>query len=329
MFKVETDNFGVITNILVDDERLRSDDGELWFLPKRLIGDASVAELPDAATFEICRDIENDIIMVDSIPMKLSKIGNDRVRLQFDESGSRKYWDGNVGFRTYMEAKKSVVEDRSAEIKDVSLEEYDDDGAWIQLHYSAEISAEKLQTAVELAEQIAAEIDGAAEMRLGADLWAPLESENEKDFTLRTVLPILRKLRFDNVRYSHGKREFGKDILFARVTEFQEIEHWGAQVKFGDIGGGATSEVDTLIGQIDDAFKMPFYDLYTKQKQRISKLAVIISGKFTDNAIEKICEKIESHAIRNNLVFVDSERLQTLTERFAGAGSTRMNQPKS
>ena len=61
---------------------------------------------------------------------------------------------------------------------------------------------------------------------------------------------------------------------------------------------------------------MPFYDLYTKQKQRISKLAIIISGKFTENAIEKICEKIESHVVRNNLTFIDGEKIQTLAEQF-------------
>ena len=83
----------------------------------------------------------------------------------------------------------------------------------------------------------------------------------------------LRKLGFLNVRYHHGKREFGRDVLFARFTEFQELEHWGAQIKFGDVSGGAQSEVDGMLGQIDDAFKMPFHDLYTRQQQRISKLA--------------------------------------------------------
>ena len=70
--------------------------------------------------------------------------------------------------------------------------------------------------------------------------------------------------------------------------------------------------------QLDDAFKMPFYDLYTKQQQRISKLAIIISGKFTENAIEKICEKIESHALRHNVVFIDGEKISTLAEKFRG-----------
>jgi hypothetical protein len=135
-------------------------------------------------------------------------------------------------------------------------------------------------------------------------------------------LPILRKLGFQNVRYNHGKREFGRDVLFARVTEFQGLEFWGAQVKFGDVAGGADAEIDELLGQIEDAFMMPFYDLYTKQKQRISRLAIIISGKFTDNAIEKICEKIESHAVRNNVVFVDREKLQTLAQQFGGGDIT-------
>src|SRR5206468_12376011 len=90
----------------------------------------------------------------------------------------------------------------------------------------------------------------------------------------------------------------------------------------GDVAGGANAEIDELLGQIQDAFTMPFYDLYTKQKQRISRLAIIVSGKFTDNAIEKICEKIESHAVRNNVVFIDGDKLKTLAERFGGGGIT-------
>ncbi len=320
MIEVDRNEFGEITAIRVEGEPLHSDDGETWFLPKALMGDNSVADVPNDVSFEVCKEVEGDTIMLDMIPIRLRKLAADRVALNFEDAGTRKYWDGKIGFKTYMEAKKAVVEDRSAEIKDLKLDSYDDDGAWIHLWYSAEITAEKLKTAVELAEQIVAEIDGATEMRLGSELWAPTEAENEKEFTLRTVLPILRKLRLQNVRYSHGKREFGKDILFARITEFQEIEHWGAQVKFGDIAGGADAEIDTLLGQIDDAFKMPFYDLYTKQKQRISKLAIIASGKFTENAIEKICEKIESHAVRNNVVFIDGEKLKTLAEQFSGAG---------
>lgn len=315
MIEIDREDDGIHA-IRIDGETLDSDDGETWFLPKGLIRDLAVNDLPEDSTFQICNRIENSTVILDTTPIYLQKIGSDRIRLHFEDSGTRKYWDGAVGFKLYMEAKKAIVEERASEVGDVSLDSYDDDGAWIHLAYSAEIGADKVITAVELAEQTIAEIEGAAEMRLGTSLWTPRESTDEREFTPRTVLPILRKLDFKNVRYSHGKREFGRDVLFARITEFQDLEFWGAQVKFGDVKGGANAEIDELLGQIDDAFRMPFYDLYTKRKQHISKLAIIISGRFTDNAIEKICEKIESHAVRNSVLFVDGDKLRTLAEQF-------------
>jgi hypothetical protein len=305
-----------ILSIRINGESLHSDDGETWYLPKGLIVDSPVNQLPETAVFEICDRVEDSIIMMDTIPIRVQRVGSNRVRLEFDDSGTRKYWDGTIGFKTYMETKKGILEERATQVGDIALTGYEDDGAWIHLAYSAKVEVEKVSTAVELAEQIVAEIEGATEMRLGAELWAPKEADSEKEFTLRTVLPILRKLGFQNVKYNHGKREFGRDVTFARITEFQDVEFWAAQVKFGDVAGAANAEIDSLLAQIDDAFKMPYYDLYTKQRQRIAKLAIVISGKFTENAIEKICEKIESNALRNNIVFVDGEKLATIAEQF-------------
>jgi len=305
-----------IISIRINRESLHSDDGETWHLPKGLIGDSLVNQLPETAVFEICDRVEDSIIIMDTIPIRVQKVGSNRVRLDFEDSGNRKYWDGTIGFKTYMETKKGIVEERATQVGDITLIGYEDDGAWIHLAYSAGVEVEKVSTAVELAEQIIAEIEGATEMRLGTELWAPKEADSEKEFTLRTVLPILRKLGFQNVKYNHGKREFGRDVTFARITEFQDLEFWAAQVKFGDVAGAANAEIDSLLAQIDDAFKMPYYDLYTKQRQRIAKLVIVISGKFTENAIEKICEKIESNALRNNIVFIDGEKLATLAEQF-------------
>jgi hypothetical protein len=192
-----------IFSISINDEKLQSDDGEIWHLPKGLVGDTSVEEMPVNVVFEVCSRIENSMIFIDSVPFSIRKKNNTTVQVKFNDSGTRKYWDGTIGFKPYMEAKKAIVEERAKEVG-----------------------------------------------------------------------------------------------------------------KFGNIPGAADGEIDQIIGQVDDAFKMPFYDLYTKQKQRISKLAIIISGKFTENAIEKICEKIESHGVRNNLTFIDGDKIQTLAEQF-------------
>ena len=140
-----------VVAIRIGGEALRSDDGETWFLPKALISaDMLVNELPEHATFEICERIEGDVIMMGNIPIRITRIGPDRLRLDFEDAGSPKYWDGAVGFKPYMEAKKAVVEERAAQIGDLTLDQYEDDGAWIHLGYSAETDAERLQSAVQM-----------------------------------------------------------------------------------------------------------------------------------------------------------------------------------
>lgn len=317
MINVEHDD-DEVTAITINGERLDSDDGELWSLPKGLAAGLKISELPDTVSFEPCRGREDSTIILDSIPMRFRRIGPNKVHIDFEDGGTRKYWDGEIGFKTWMEAKRDTVLERQKEVGDIKYESYDDDGAYIWLNYSAEIETESVESLFQLAEQIVNEVDGAAELRLGGRLIKASDPTNEAEFTVRVILPILRKLGFANIKYNHGKREYGKDIVFARMTEFQELEHWAAQVKYGDINGGAGSEVDKLIDQADDAFKMPFYDIYTRQQQRISKLVIIASGKFTENAIEKICSKIESHALRNNIVFIDGDKIETLAERFRG-----------
>ena len=82
-------------------------------LPKGFIApDMLVNELPEHATFELCERIENDTIMMDSIPIRLTRIGADRLHLAFEDSGTRKYWDGEISFKIYMEAKRAAVEER-------------------------------------------------------------------------------------------------------------------------------------------------------------------------------------------------------------------------
>jgi len=318
MIEIEDDH-GEITAITVAGERLDSDDGEVWFLPKGLVPGLKVAELPDTVAFEPCKFCEDSMVFLDSIPMRLKRIAPDRVHVEFEDGGTRKYWDGAHGFKPWMEAMHSTVKERQSEVGDVHFDSYDDDGAYIWLRYSADLQADSVEAVIQLAEQIVNEIDGAADLRLGGRLIKASDPTNEAEFTVRVILPILRKLGFKNIKYNHGQREYGKDIVFARLTELQGLEHWAAQVKYGDIGGGADSEIDKIISQADDAFKMPFYDIYTRQQQRISKLLVIASGKFTENAIEKICGKIESHALQNNLVFLDGDKIETLAERFRGS----------
>jgi len=56
--------------------------------------------------------------------------------------------------------------------------------------------------------------------------------------------------------------------------------------------------------------------IYSQAKLKWKSNKIAISGKFTENAVEKICEKIESYPLKNNIVFVDGEKIKTLAEKF-------------
>ncbi|MBG6233819.1 hypothetical protein IWX76_000374 [Pedobacter sp. CAN_A7] len=121
--------------------------------------------------------------------------------------------------------------------------------------------------------------------------WKTDYQNSEILYSKEVIMPLLLKMGFLNISYSHGNREFGKDFVFSATDKFGNFIHYGMQVKAGDINGKVNGQIDQLIGQIDDAFKIPFR-LKTEQLQCISYLYIVISGNFTENAIEKILYKI-------------------------------------
>lgn len=141
--------------------------------------------------------------------------------------------------------------------------------------------------------------------------------ENEKQFTIRVVKPLLNNLGFKHVQYVHGPQEFGKDLVFSRVTEFGDIEWWAAQVKFGDISADSRKEdIDTMLRQIETAFGMPFHNLSSKKQEHISKVVVIISGAFTANATRQLIERLHNPAHRTNVIFIDGNRISELQKQI-------------
>lgn len=116
---------------------------------------------------------------------------------------------------------------------------------------------------------------------------------NEKDFTISKVIPALKNKECFDVRYNHGCDEYGKDITYKYKDNFETIRCGAAQVKFGDISGGAQGDIDIILGQIDDAFNMPFMDIKENKELNVSQLLIVCSGKYTKNAIEKIKNKVK------------------------------------
>ena len=118
-------------------------------------------------------------------------------------------------------------------------------------------------------------------------------SNSEKEFTISKVIPALKNKDCFDVRYNHGYDEYGKDITYKYKDNFETVKCGAAQVKFGDISGGAQGDIDIILAQIDDAFNMPFMDIKENKELYIRQLLIVCSGKYTKNAIEKIKNKMK------------------------------------
>lgn len=119
----------------------------------------------------------------------------------------------------------------------------------------------------------------------------------ERDFVLKRLVPLLRKLGFHNVHHTHGTDEYGRDLILYDYDRFGIERPYGAQAKFGDISGAAGTQIDKITAQIDDAFVMPYSDIRTGEEKYIVGLYIIISGKFKRNAREKIRRKCQSKPV--------------------------------
>jgi len=311
------DNF--LCSLNIDGEIFESEDSQSVTVPIPVLLKQQINDLPEGILIELCDLIAEDVVMCHNLPMTISLTSCNKVKVSFDERELLKYWDAPLELKLWMETKRDVIVERNKNLNDVVLEGYNDGGADISLTYSCEIEANTFDDLIQAIDQITAEIDGATDIALGSPFEKIENCKKESDFTVKILLPLFRNLGFSNVKYNHGNKEYGKDITFARRSEFDEYEYYGVQVKYGDISGGANGEINGLINQTIDAFKMPFYDVYSRRKVRISKMVIAISGKFTQNAIEKVVDGITEFPLKNNIIFIDGEKIRTLLDRYRRA----------
>ena len=225
----------------------------------------------------------------------------------------RKYWDHKFGALQYVNAMKKAIEIRKKSEKDVEFTEIDDDGAHIFFRFDIFLREDMpIDKALRRFKQIVEEIEGHTERILEGEEISSEILNDEKKFAIELLLPLFRNMGFVDVKYNHGKREFGKDVTFSEIDKFGVRRNYGVQVKAGDLSGEAGAEIDKIIAQIEDAFKMPYVNTTSREKRYISDLIVAISGRFTDNAKDKIIEKVN----RRNLYFLDIDKIQELLTQY-------------
>jgi hypothetical protein len=154
-----------------------------------------------------------------------------------------------------------------------------------------------------------------AQITLGNVRWKRQYEKNEKLFCSEILTPLFRKIGFQHVVFNHGRKEFGKDFTFSELDKFGQMRHYGVQVKSGNISGKVNSKIDEVIGQIKDAFEMPYYDVNSKSPRYINTILVITSGGYTENAKEKILQKLNK-GLYGSVYFLGKQEILELIEKY-------------
>lgn len=315
-FRVERED-GDVIECYLDDEPLASEEENTFFVESHKLKDFRLSEIPNDVLLVPIKGIESDLIYID-LPAQISRYEDGRAAVRMDFTARRKYWDEEVGLGKYVAALRKALDMRAASIRDIEAITLDDDGDYIFLYWDLILTEDlEAQDALSRIGEAYDEVTGHTEQILYGFRPSPKDVKDEATYTKRVIIPLLISMGFQDVHYSHGQTEFGKDVTFSRLDEFSILRHYGAQIKFGNISGKANSHIDELIGQIEDAFAMPYVSLYGKDKRYISVLYIIASGKFTSNAQDKIINKVSQPAVRSNVFFLDGEKVMELVERFA------------
>jgi hypothetical protein len=224
-----------------------------------------------------------------------------------------KYWEGRWGLATFLNAVRNHI----PFFPHVSIGEVELDDDWKRLTLRIPLDPGSATEATSCGASILKKIIREAEIARGIH-WKPEYETDEKAFCEEVLAPLLRRMKFLSVRYAHGVREYGKDFTFSELTPFGVMRHYGLQAKAGNVSGGVNSAIDELIGQADDAFRMPFYEIASTEPRYISTFIVAISGRFTSNAKEKIVQKAPP-SVRGSLLFLDRELILELIQRYWAA----------
>jgi len=236
----------------------------------------------------------------------------DGVNLQFICHTPNKYWEGRWGLATFLDAIRKQAE--YAYDIDIGYIELESDWKKLELSFSYGAALELTECVHASADRIKGLIKE-AEISLSGMSWKKEYEINEPLFCTEVLAPLLKRMRFVSVRYRHGTKEYGKDFTFSELTPFGLMRHYGLQAKSGHVSGEASSEIDELLGQLKDAFSMPYYEVGSKDPRYISVLVIAVSGQYTENAKEKIVEKMPKGVI-GSVYFLDRESIMELIERY-------------
>lgn len=270
----------------------------------RDLGDETGAEFPENLSIDI--DIEDEF---DSFPFRQASFyrNDGPVILEFECDDSDTYWEDGSRMLAAIAKQLQYHDQIRGECQD------DEDRRVLTVRTVIEATVPLSEIIAQAVRELHSVIEEAEEL-LSGTVWKREYEEDAVLFCGRLLEPLLRRMGFDAVRY-HDVRDHGKDITFSEGTPFGEVRHYGLLAIAGDLSGDDDSTIDEVIEQVKDAFTAPWADGDAVESCYVSCVVVAISGRFIEDAKEKLLDRIPNGLI-GSVVLMDQERLLECVEYY-------------
>src|SRR5262245_53577808 len=82
-----------------------------------------------------------------------------------------------------------------------------------------------------------------------------LQSLNEAELTELVIIPLLEKMGYADIRYTHGVSERGKDVVFCRNDALAGVQYLAATIKCRQLSGSVSksNSIHEIFFQIQQA----------------------------------------------------------------------------
>lgn len=141
-----------------------------------------------------------------------------------------------------------------------------------------------------------------------------LQNLSERDLTRRFLIPLFESEEMGcmNVRYTHRKLEFGRDIVYNKKDEYGIRIYTGVQVKKMRI---TSKDIPRIGSQISEAFGVPFTDLSDGKDKNLDRFVILTSNEFLEEAKDSLWASLRGARLDKFVTCIDGNQLVTLLEK--------------
>lgn len=146
---------------------------------------------------------------------------------------------------------------------------------------------------------------------MGSDLTF-LQSLSERELTELVVIPLLEKLGYKDIRYTHGILEHGKDVVCIREDALEGDVYIGFTIKAHPLRGSVSSRqsIREVMYQAEQALSEPFLSPLDGREVFLRQVYILTSHAIDEISVSSVRHQLADQSAR--IAFLDGSHLLRL-----------------